>query len=221
MSGPRRRTVRPGGRVGGHRSRRRCPRRSCAPAARGVAPTGVGAEGCLHHGQHPVGGDLAPGDPSPSRSSTTASTVATTPRRAAQAPQTPSSSGSERARLPSRRPRPGVDQGHVGRERSEQPTGPNGESTTWKASLSAIDEPASEPVTTAGRPRGGRLESLWKGEDRPVLDLDLTGLVGLPEDRVRRVGRERVPRVGGDDLPDQAAAEERARRAHPSWSSQA
>ena len=55
---------------------------------------------------------------------------------------------------------------------------------------------------------------LGERQDRPVLDLDLTRLVRLLEDRVRRVGGEAVPGVGGHHLAHQPAAEEqRAERA--------
>ena len=55
---------------------------------------------------------------------------------------------------------------------------------------------------------GGCLQALRQREDRPVLHLDLARFVGRAEDRVRRVGREAVARIGRDDLADEATAEE-------------
>ena len=65
---------------------------------------------------------------------------------------------------------------------------------------------------TRGHDRGqtarGGFEPLREREERPVLDLDLTALVGAGEPGVRREVRERVARVAGDDLAHEAAAEE-------------
>ncbi len=76
-----------------------------------------------------------------------------TPRRAAQAPQRPSSSGSENTRLPAGSAAAAWTSATSGTSGSSTPSGPNGESTTLNASFSAIDEPTSDPVTIAGNPR--------------------------------------------------------------------
>ena len=57
---------------------------------------------------------------------------------------------------------------------------------------------------------GGRFHPLGHRQDRPVLDLDRAGLVGLAEQRVRVVGRKAVARVGRHDLLDEASLEEDA-----------
>ena len=93
-------------------------------------------------------------------SSSTRSTVATTPRFAAQAPHKPSSNGSENTRLPAGSAAAAWTNATSGASGSSRPSGPNGESTTLKASLSAIDEPTSDPVTAAGRPRAAA-SNLW------------------------------------------------------------
>ena len=64
------------------------------------------------------------------------------------------------------------------------------------------------PGHRRGQSPGGCLQALGQREDGPVLDLDLAGFVGRTEDRVRRVGRKAVTRIGRDDPPDQTPAEE-------------
>ncbi len=44
-----------------------------------------------------------------------------------------------------------------------------------------MDEPCSEVVTTAGSPRAAASSRWRKVKERPVLDLDLTRQVGVPE----------------------------------------
>ena len=68
-------------------------------------------------------------------------------------PTTLSRSGSDNARFPSRSATAPWSRVTSGTRGATSPSGPKGESATLKASLSAIDEPCSEPVTTAGRPR--------------------------------------------------------------------
>ena len=89
----------------------------------------------------------------PSRRSTTRSTVATTPRRAAHAPQAPSSSGSHSTTLPSMSASAPCTSVTSGTRGATIPTGPKAVSATVNAALSAMDDPTSDPVTTAGRPR--------------------------------------------------------------------
>ena len=91
--------------------------------------------------------------PRPSRRSTTRSTVATTPRRAAQAPQAASSNGSDSATFPSRSATAPCTKVTSGASGARSPTGPNAVSTTLNCSLDAIDDPWSDPVTMAGSPR--------------------------------------------------------------------
>src|SRR6516225_1887065 len=81
------------------------------------------------------------------------STVATTPRRAAQAPQTPSRRGSEKTRLPAASAAAAWTSATSGTKGSRIPSDPADDSTRLKAGFSAIDEPTSEPVTAAGSPR--------------------------------------------------------------------
>ena len=189
------------------RSSARCPRRSCARAGRGRSTTRVGAVGRLHHGQDAVAGTRTRW-PRPSRSSTTRSTVATTPRRAAQAPQTPSSSGSEKTRLPAGSAAAACTSATSGTRGSSRPSGPNGESTTAKESLSAMDDPTRDPVTAAGRPRAAASRRWDSVRIDQCSTSTVARLVGLPEDRVGRVGREAVARIGGHDLADQPTSEE-------------
>jgi hypothetical protein len=63
-----------------------------------------------------------------------------------------------------------------------------------------MEEPTNDP--------GRSFETLGQGENRPVLDLYLAGLVGLPENRIRRVRRKAVPRVCRDDLLEESPSEE-------------
>ena len=51
-------------------------------------------------------------------------------------------------------------------------------------------------------------QTLREREERPVLDVDLTALVGAREHRIGREVRERVTRVPGDHLAHEAAPEE-------------
>ena len=59
-----------------------------------------------------------------------------------------------------------------------------------------------------GQPARGGFEPLRERQERPVLHLDLTALVRAREPRVRCEVGERVARVAGDHLANQAAAKE-------------
>ena len=102
----------------------------------------------------------------------------------------------------------GVDQRDIGHQGLEQPQGAERRIDDGEGLVVRHGRADQRPGHRGGQAAGGRLETLRQREDRPVLDLDLTRLVGLPEDRVGVVGGEAVARIGGHHLVDQPAPEE-------------
>ena len=167
------RRSRPRGWPPGPRTRTRGPRRRGRPGVSranrppGWAPSGVSATASTRwagtwtrwdHGR---------------MSSTTRSTVATTPRRAASAPHTPSSPGGWKARLPWRSADRGVEQGDVGRVGLEQADLAERGVDPGVARVVGHRRAGQRGGGDGGQPAGRRLEALEEGQERPVLDLDL------------------------------------------------
>ncbi len=181
--------------VGGHRELRR------------VQPAGMSAEGRFDHGQHAVGGDLHP------VAETLEPIHHAVDRRHHAATRRPRPPHSFEQRLGQRHVAVPVgdrtvDEGDVGRERSEEPDGPEGRVGHGERWVRRHRRPLQRPGHDGGQPARGGLEALGEGEDRPVLDSDGTRGVCLLEDRVGRVGGERVARVGRDDLAHHLSPEE-------------
>jgi hypothetical protein len=167
----------------------------------------MGAEGGLHHGQHPVGGD--------------ADAVA----EPVQVVHDPLDCGHH---TPPGRPRPphtfehgladgqvapavghgGVAQGHIRDQGGQQAHRPEGGLHHGEIGVGGQVGPDQGPGGHGGQSPGGRLEALGHGQDGPVLEIHLPRFIGRLEDRVGRIGREAVARVGGDDLGQHPTPEE-------------
>ena len=68
--------------------------------------------------------------------------------------------------------------------------------------------PGQRSSGDGGKTAGRRLETLQKGEERPVLHLDLAGQVSIGKVGIGGEAREDITRVAGDHLVHQATAEE-------------
>ena len=126
-----------------------------APAVEvgGVETARVRPERGLGERREPGVPGPSPDDQDPSRDGTTRSTVAITPRFAAHAAQTSLEPGLREHEVAFLVGHRRVEERDVGRERGDEAEVPERGVYLAEARVHSIEEPASEPVTTAGNPR--------------------------------------------------------------------
>ncbi len=142
------------------------------------------------------------------RSSTTRSTETIAPRRVGERTPHPLEQWRVHRHVAVAVGNGGVEQRDVGDERREQADLAERRLDARVCVVRLHRRAGDRPRRDGGQTAGCGLQTLGEREERPVLNLDLTTLVGGGEDRVRREVRKRVTRVPGDDPPDHPAAEE-------------